>query len=65
MGQNVIELANRWNAGVEVRLVWRKETDELLVCVADERTGEEFEVQVAGDRALDAFYHPFAYADAA
>jgi hypothetical protein len=35
------------------------------VSVADERTGEAFELRVAQERALDAFYHPFAYADAA
>jgi hypothetical protein len=33
--------------------------------VADERTGEAFEVRVTSERALDAFYHPFAYAAAA
>ena len=53
------------NAGVEVRLVWRREADSLTLVVSDESTGEWFEVPVARDRALDAFYHPFAYADAA
>jgi hypothetical protein len=56
-----IELANRRNAGVEVRLLWRRDDDECTVAVEDERTGEAFEVRVARDRALDAFYHPFVY----
>jgi hypothetical protein len=59
-----IELANRRNAGVEVRLLWRRDDDECTVAVADERTGESFEVRVTRERALDAFYHPFVYADA-
>jgi hypothetical protein len=60
-----IELANRRNAGVEVRLLWRRDDDACTVAVADERTGESFEVRVTRERALDAFYHPFVYADAA
>jgi hypothetical protein len=60
-----IELANRRGGGVEVWLYWRRDEDELTVSVADERTGEAFEVRVTSERALDAFYHPFAYAAAA
>jgi hypothetical protein len=60
-----IELATRHSAGVDVRLFWRREGDVCTVAVNDDRTGETFEVQVTRERALDAFYHPFAYADAA
>jgi hypothetical protein len=60
-----IELASRYNGGVEVRLLWARGDDVCTVAVADDRTGEEFEVRVAHDRALDAYYHPFAYAAAA
>jgi len=58
-----IELANRRNGGVEVWLFWRRDSDsdQLTLSVADERTGEAFELRVARERALDAFYHPFAY----
>jgi len=60
-----IELAARRNSGVEVRLLWRREGDVCTVAVNDDVTGETFEVEVTRERALDAFYHPFAYADAA
>ncbi len=56
-----IELATRKNAGVEVKLIWRKNADDLKIVVADERTGETYEAGVSADRGLDAFYHPFAY----
>ena len=59
-----IEIANRRNGDVEVWLFWRREDDELTLTVADDRTGESFDVRVAHERALDAFYHPFAYAAA-
>jgi hypothetical protein len=32
------------------------------VAVADAHTGDRFEIAVDRERALDAFYHPFAYA---
>jgi hypothetical protein len=62
---NDIELANRRSGSVEVRLLWSRDEDVCTVAVADDGTGEEFEVRVASERALDAFYHPFAYGDAA
>ncbi len=60
-----VELATRRNGGVAVRLTWRRDDDTCTVAVEDEGTGEAFELHVARDRALDAFYHPYAYADAA
>jgi hypothetical protein len=59
---DLIELATRQNAGVEVRLLWNKNADELTVAVVDDRTGEAFEIPIPGENALDAFYHPFVYA---
>jgi hypothetical protein len=32
------------------------------VSVEDTRIGDRFQIAVAPDHALDAFYHPFAYA---
>jgi hypothetical protein len=32
------------------------------VRVIDAQTKEAFELTVAGERALEAFYHPYAYA---
>ncbi|TML51318.1 MAG: hypothetical protein E6G15_12695 [Actinobacteria bacterium] len=56
------ELAIRESDGLNVVLLWRPGEDAVTVTVTDERTGEHFRLSVEGDRALDAFYHPFAYA---
>jgi len=56
------ELAVRDNDGVHVRLLWHPRDSNLTVSVEDLRAGDRFQLAVAPDRALDAFYHPFAYA---
>jgi hypothetical protein len=56
------ELAARHNNGLHVLLLWHPRENEVTVSVDDTRAGEHFEVAVARDRALDAYYHPFAYA---
>lgn len=60
-----VELANRRGDGLEILLLWHQRDDRLEVVVADTRTGASFAL-AAGDgrEALDAFYHPFAYAAA-
>jgi len=56
------ELAVRESDGLAVALVWHPGEDAVTVSVADSRTGDHFELAVDRRRALDAFYHPFAYA---
>ena len=56
------ELAARESDGIHVALLWHPGDDTLTLAVEDERAGDRFQVAVAPDRALDAFYHPFAYA---
>jgi len=57
------ELAHRRNDGLDIRLVWNPATDRVAVALHDAKTGEGFEVEVGpGERALDVFHHPFAYA---
>ena len=57
------ELDHRSNDRIDVRLLWRERDDRVIVAVADGKTGERFSVEVRdGERALDVFYHPFAYA---
>ena len=56
------ELAARESAGIHVLLLWNPEADALTVSVEDARAGDRFQLAVAPERALDAFYHPFAYA---
>ena len=58
----VRELAARESDGVHVLLLGHPDDDALTVSVEDARAGDRFQLQVAPDRALDAFYHPFAYA---
>lgn len=56
------ELAQRLSGTVEVLLLWHRESDGLGLSVRDVATGEGFELEVAPAEAMDAFYHPYAYA---
>ena len=56
------ELAARESDGVHVVLLWHPYENTLTVSVEDARVADRFQLAVAPDRALDAFYHPFAYA---
>ena len=56
------ELASRESDGVDVQLLWYPEDDVVAVHVNDSRAGQRFDFAVDPRRALDAFYHPFAYA---
>jgi hypothetical protein len=56
------ELAARDSNGVSVRLLWDPLENAVIVTVEDRHDGECFDLAVAPERALDAFYHPFAYA---
>jgi hypothetical protein len=56
------ELAARESEGIHVLLLWNQQEDAITVSVEDDRRGDRFQLAVAPDRALDAFYHPFAYA---
>jgi hypothetical protein len=56
------ELAVRDSDGVHVELVWHPSDNAVTVAVEDSRGGDRFQFAVAPDHALDAFYHPFAYA---
>ena len=57
------ELDSRESGGVHVRLLWDPDENQTAVVVLDRTTGESFNVEVRpGDRAVDVFHHPFAYA---
>jgi hypothetical protein len=55
------ELADRFNDGLEVRLLWHPARDELTVCGRDHRTGARFEIRPERHLALDVYYHPYCY----
>jgi hypothetical protein len=56
------ELAARERDGLSVVLQWHPCEDAVTVSVDDAKTGDRFEIAVERTRALDAFYHPYAYA---
>jgi hypothetical protein len=56
------QLAYRSGDGLEVTLFWHPTTDELKVCVCDQRLGAYFEIRPEPHQALDVFYHPYSYA---
>ena len=60
--RNTMELAARESDGIHVLLLWHPDENAVTVSVEDARVGNRFQIAVAPDRALDAFYHPFAYA---
>ena len=55
------ELDHRESDGVSVTLLWYEDSNRVAIHVVDSDTGEEFELEVAGRDALDAFRHPYAY----
>jgi hypothetical protein len=59
---NTRELAERESNGIHVLLLWHPREDAITVSVEDDRRGDRIRIAVAPNRALDAFYHPFAYA---
>ena len=56
------ELAARESDRIRVLLLWHPDMHAVTVSVEDARIGDRFEMAIAPGRALDAFYHPFAYA---
>ncbi len=57
------ELDRRTGDGIEVQLLWCQNDGAVRVAVTDAKTGETFELPVReGERALDVFHHPYAYA---
>jgi hypothetical protein len=57
------ELAHRSSNGIDVTLVWARSTDTVSVHVHDERSEEDFEIEIRpGTSPLAVFTHPFAFA---
>ena len=54
------ELARRTSGGIEVALYWSPLDDSTTVEVWDAASEEMLVFAVAPERALEAFYHPFA-----
>jgi hypothetical protein len=56
------ELAQRLSGTAEVLLLWHPEIERVELSVGDLATGAGFRIEVAPASAIDAFYHPYAYA---
>jgi hypothetical protein len=56
------ELAYRNQNGLEVTLLWDSRSNEVSVEVIDQLDDRGFRLPIAGHLALDAFNHPYAYA---
>ena len=55
------ELAYRVSGGIEVTLYWSALDNSTSIEVWQPASDETFAYAVASERALDAFYHPFAH----
>jgi hypothetical protein len=55
------ELARRVTGGLEITLYWEAHDNTTSIEVHQTATAETIAFPVAGDRALDAFHHPFAH----
>jgi hypothetical protein len=58
------ELAHRSTDGIDVSLFWSKPSNRITIELVDTRIDERLEFEVANDKALDAFRHPYAYVPA-
>src|SRR5262249_40047819 len=58
-----VEIDHRANGGIDVSLLWDRDSDLLYVQVIDWGMDEDSTFCVEPERALDAFRHPCAYAD--
>jgi hypothetical protein len=45
-------------------LLWYPDIDLVELSLQDRATGGRFHIEVAPEDAIDAFYHPYAYASA-
>ena len=57
------ELDFRSTDGIDVTLLWSAETNRVWISVVDEKNSDWFEQDVHPALALDAFQHPYAYAN--
>jgi hypothetical protein len=57
------ELDTRTSDGIRVRLLWHQADGHVSVTVEETQSGVIFDLPVRdGERALDVFHHPYAYA---
>jgi len=62
--ESIRELAERTSNGTLTRLFWLHGTRQLWVEVYDRELDETLVIPAEPERALEAFYHPYAFASA-
>jgi hypothetical protein len=55
------ELARRVSGDLEITLYWNALDNSTTIDIDEAATEETISFAVPGERALDAFHHPFAY----
>ena len=60
-----VELADRANDGLDIRLYWNRGDGRVKVAVTRIHTGRVAELRVEPADAMTAFHHPFAYHETA
>ena len=55
------ELARRVSGGIEITLYWSAADESTTIEAWQPDSGETLAFAVLPERALDAFYHPFAH----
>jgi hypothetical protein len=58
----IVDLADRHGDGLDVVLVWARQTGRLWVTVTHRNSGRMARIEATPSNALDVFRHPFAYA---
>ena len=63
--RSIVDLAERHSHDLDVFLMWGKRTGRLWVGVTHRSSGRAARIEASASNALDAFNHPFAYAQGA
>jgi hypothetical protein len=61
----IVDLADRHADGLDIVLVWARQTGRLWVTVTHCPVGRTSRIDATPSNALDVFRHPFAYAGVA
>ena len=62
MSLTTLELAQRTSGTDEILLLWHPDNDRVEIAIRDLASGAGFQLEVSPGCAIDAFYHPYAYA---
>ena len=58
----IVDLADRHPEGLDIVLVWARQTGSLWVTVTHRKSGRTARIDATPSNALEVHRHPFAYA---